>query len=61
VLRRSRIAELAIEVVARPAEKKKNHGEEAGAHGHDKCFSFPTLVDQVIEENEEAAFRQMGK
>ena len=53
--------ELAIEVVARPAEKKKNHGEEGGTHGHDKGFSFPTLVDQVIEENEEAAFRQMGK
>ena len=53
--------ELAIEVAARPAEKKKNHGEEGGTHGHDKGFSFPTLVDQVIEENEEAAFRQMGK
>jgi hypothetical protein len=44
--------ELAIEVAARPAEKKKNHGEEAGTHGHDKGFSFPTLLDQVIEENE---------
>ena len=61
MLRRSRVAEWAIEVAARPAEKKKNHGEEAGTHAYDKDFSFPTLVDQVIEENEEAAFRQMGK
>ena len=48
----SGIFELAIEVAARPAEKKKNHGKEGGTHGHDKSFSFPTLVDQVIEENE---------
>ena len=48
----SGIFELAIEVAARPAEKKKNHGKEGGTHGHDKGFSFPTLVDQVIEENE---------
>ncbi len=48
----SGVFELAIEVAARPAEKKKNHGKEGGTHGHDKGFSFPTLVDQVIEENE---------
>jgi hypothetical protein len=48
----SGIFELAIEVAARPAEKKKNHGKEGGTRGHDKSFSFPTLVDQVIEENE---------
>ena len=48
----SAILELAVEVAARPAEKKKNHGKEGGTHGHDKGFSFPTLVDQVIKENE---------
>ena len=44
--------ELAVEVTAHPAEKKKSHGEEGGANGHDKGFGIPTVVEKVVEENE---------
>ena len=47
-----RIFEVAVEVTAHPAEKKKSHGEEGGANGHDKGFGIPTVVEKVVEENE---------
>ena len=51
VLRRSRIAELAVEMAAHPAEEENGCGYEGDDHGRSEDFGFPTVVEQMVGQD----------
>lgn len=53
VWRRSGIAELAVEVPAHPAEEENGCGYEGDGHGRSEDFGFPTVVEQMVGQDED--------
>jgi len=49
---RSGIVDLAVEVSAHPAEEDERNGDQGNGDGEGEDFGFPTVVEEMVEENE---------